>query len=238
MRESKVLELLRTITGDAGLEFAPVYSKTISLNGEKKSDLDVVGKGVFDKPDPAKRKHRYYLRIDISGRKSWKTPKNSQILTVIMLNPSQKRDVPSCKRTFVDQTVSNVIRIAKRARIDGNDTDFTVVEVLNLFSYIDPDSSNAEIKKDNEINEKFIRAFIEKISNPILLAWGGKARKSDRVYAQEIESMLEGPGRSIYVYSFIGDKKTPSHPSQQSKYVREFLAKEKPELRDWRENCT
>ncbi|MGL4943092.1 MAG: DUF1643 domain-containing protein [Thermoguttaceae bacterium] len=227
-RKNAALGMLKCIAKEVKLADESVQEKNIQGVGS------VQGKRLCNRN--GKPEHRYYMIIQIGEEQKPLNEKNT--LTVIMLNPSQKYDDAKYEKYFVDETVTNVIRIARCAKTEDEGTQFSVIEVLNLFSHIAPDPKKVG-KQDNTINREFILKFLHKkeFNNPIMLAWGSGARKKDREFLQKVEDALKESGRQLYVFrkNKSGDK-APTHPSPRCrKYVQEFIDSDKKELKKYLE---
>lgn len=172
----------------------------------------------LDKPE-----NRYSLTITLDNN-------GKETLTVIMFNPSEKAITErSCsknnpidltengkKKTFVDGTITNVIRIA-------NKCNYSKIIVLNLFSGID--SKPTEILKYpkkfiNKDNETIISEVI-KNNNDILIAWGS-CTKSE-IIEKKKKFCLEAKGK-FKCFSWNEKSATPTHPSPYNNCkVQKFL---------------
>jgi len=124
-----------------------------------------------DLENPDNREHRFYLNC------SW--DENKSNITFIMLNPS------SSDEKWCDDTVEGIIELSKNK--------YGSLEVVNLFSKIDPDSSflskgKKYITKDS--NAIFLEKVIENASKnntKVVLAWGGKGHiYNANVYIYEL----------------------------------------------------
>ena len=234
-RECRVLDLLKKITRNKKLELTAVDCKSIAVDEKSKqfkgARIEATGKRVYDDVDVRNRKHRYYLYIDIRNKKTQAPIKENEILTVLMLNPSESKEEKKAGKSFVDPTITNVIRIAKYAKRCGGHAGFSAVEVLNLFSYIAPNPENLETN-DNADNLAFVQKLIDgkEFNNPIMLAYGGNVPQKLEVYEELIKSLQESK-RLVYAFRYNKDD-TPTHPSPYCwKYVREFLSN--PEFEPW-----
>ena len=180
------------------------------------------------------KSHRYYLYIDLKNNKT------ENILTTIMLNPSEK----AFDGAF-DQTVTKVIEIARKANIDSEPANFSTVEVLNLFSYKEPNPKKAEkYWQNNEINVNFIKKFLNEFHNPILIAWGNNGYKVGKENFKDIIKAINKYSGNFYAYNINGIKfdknknplkdyklkpiqtNQPTHPSPFNKQqLEEFFKK-------------
>lgn len=184
---------------------------------------DVEGFGIYKDNKPEIRGHRYYLYIDLE--KNGIEKGSQKILTAIMLNPSK-----SLPQDGFDDTVSNVIRIAQK-------TGFSAVEVLNLFSYIEPEIKDAKkyfrqepaFYKINELNTTFIKKFLLVFNNPVLVAWGENFINSTRhEQVKGIIKLLTGKD----VYTFCNKDKNmckglkndyPKHPGRLNNFEEKCI---------------
>ena len=74
--------------------------------------------------------YRYYIELEMNN------PKNNKTLVVLMLNPSNTFPEMNGKKSTVDGTVKNAVRIAYKA-------GYSKVIILNSFNYIDGNSLTA-----------------------------------------------------------------------------------------------
>lgn len=92
-----------------------------------------------------------------------------------MLNPSNTFPEMNGKKSTVDVTVKNAVRIAYKA-------GYSKVIILNSFNYIDGNSLTA-IKStkqaSNNINTKIILNVLKEHKN-LMIAWGTKVRQKDK----------------------------------------------------------
>ncbi|MEI7474162.1 MAG: DUF1643 domain-containing protein [bacterium] len=182
------------------------------------------------------KSHRYYLYIDL------KNDNTKNILTAIMLNPSEK----AFDGAF-DATVTAVIEIARKSHINKELAKFSAVEIINLFSYKEPNAKKAEeYWQNNKINVNFIKKFLSeenRFNNPILIAWGNKGCKVGKENFIDIITAINNYSGNLYAYYINGTKKNelkeyrlkpilekqPTHPSPRNKQqLNKFF--ENPEL--------
>ena len=183
-----------------------IEEKTI-LDNDK--EIIVSGFGLYDKNNKTKQKHRYYLSIDIKN-------KGEKELTVIMLNPSEAKEKSPSKKIFIDQTITNIIKMAY-------DEGYGHIIILNIFSIIEPNPT--EIKKyiqhkeETEeclANKKNINYILDIIDGPkdILVAWGDKFKNNTpHKQVKKIIDKLKSNNKNIY--TFCNAKKNyPKHPGR------------------------
>lgn len=166
-------------------------SEKIIQDGNKK--LRLQGKKYYYKD---KLKNRYILEINILKNDKKNT------LTVIMFNPSEYEK----KGLFVDQTITNVVKIA-------NDTGYNFIKVLNLVTIIDSNQNN--IKNNEKIDVDFILNEIDE--SDMLVAWGVKGNnyiKNNK--NQNLHKIIERLKLKKNVYTFCANtnRKYPKHPAR------------------------
>lgn len=167
------------------LKFNAIFNQDVS---NSTTENDVVGK------------HRYYLFHEFNENKS------SNILTVIMENPSK-----TYPNGDFDQTIKNVIEIAK-------DNNYGAIEVINLYSYITGKSEenkehNNKFPNANKENENFIENFLRNSSNDILIAWGSNY-KNDSKKSNKIKELLNE--KHVYTFCENTENNFPKHPGRIS----------------------
>ncbi len=180
----------------------------------------VKGFGYYDTNEPKRRKgprkdHRYYLEFNIDGRT------NGNIITAIMMNPSNTFPASKNKKSTIDFTVKNVIRMAYQLG------KYSKIVILNSFALID--GNGAEAHSDNQSLQKknldIIEAYIkENKDSDYLLAWGNNAEDTDKIRNFLKNNISEN---KILVYKTTKNGNYPCHPSirveNSYKYVSDFL---------------
>ncbi len=164
---------------------------------------------------------RYKLTVDLENS-------GKDTLIAIMFNPSEKsikeryssKNSPvdlTCKgkkKTFIDGTITNVIKIA-------NKCNYSKIVILNLFSAINssPDDILKNPQKyidkqnDTEINENF------QTNNDILIAWGSHKKK-----LEEIKNKWKELANGELKCFCRNRDKSPTHPSpHNNSEVADFL---------------
>lgn len=114
-------------------------------------------------------KHRYYAL--------YKKPEgNNSTLTFILYNPSYANPEE------IDDTIKNCITLAQGY---GN------IEILNLFSLRQTESSQKDLKKYNSINSQFLDDYLNSINNDIVAAWGCGKDNKHKKYCNKIYDYLK-----------------------------------------------
>lgn len=118
--------------------------------------------------------HRYYAYYDLRKNKN----DNENLLTFIMYNPS------TADTEKEDSTIKNCKCVAQKYK-------YNAIEILNLYSFINSKPTNKDTN-NNEINEIFIKEFIDKKENvDIVIAWGfGKEKNFDSCYIENIKNLI------------------------------------------------
>lgn len=116
-------------------------------------------------------KHRYYASYKISD-------KNNTTLTFILYNPSYANP------KILDETISNCIKLAKQ-------NSYSNVEIINLFSLRQTESSKQSLEKVNNINKEFLNEYIKNLDNDIVVAWGYGKDNKHKKYCKEISEYLK-----------------------------------------------
>ncbi len=190
-------------------------------------DKNVVGWGLYN--TQSNELHRYYLYIKLKGNDT------DKILTVLMLNPSNT--FPDREKNTLgefDATVSNVIKIAQ-------ETKYSALEVINLFSYIEGDSKKVTKKEYftqknkyyeiNKTNNSFLKNLLNSIENPILIAWGEKFKNTTR--HKQVKELIEIlKTKNIYTFCKKEDgeckqlkNKYPKHPGRIKDFTEKCIEK-------------
>lgn len=145
------------------------------------------------------RDHRFYLKCN------WGSSENRSLI-FILLNPSVS-DTTQC-----DPTISKCIEIA-------NMNGFDCVEILNLFSVIEPDPQNLP-NTISKLTEKDNKVWLEQIiqsakdgSKKVVCAWGDKGFRYNANY--EIFKLLEMYNINPYCLSTISYNQ-PGHPARKA----------------------
>lgn len=144
--------------------------------------------------------HRYYLELDIEKAEQDKT------LVVLMLNSSNTFPEANGKKSTVDATVKNAVRIAYKA-------GYSKVIDLNSFNFIDGNSITAmksakEIS--NNINTKIITNVLDQHKD-LMIAWGTKVRKKDKTEIL-IKICEKATDINIFAYAWNSNSNCPYHP--------------------------
>lgn len=216
-RMNKIIKILKDTKSSESFEF---FEHPIKDNIGGK---DIKGFGVYKDNDPKIGGHRYYLYIDLENNDLEKDPQ--KILTAIMLNPSK-----SLPDQGFDNTVLNVIRIAQ-------ETGFLAVEILNLFSYIEPEINDARkyFKQDtafyniNEFNTNFVIKFLLLTNNPIMVAWGSNFTNSTR--HKQVKSIMKFlADKDVYTFCNKNNKickklndNYPKHPGRLNNFEQKCI---------------
>ena len=196
INELKNLEQGKTST--KLVKYSMYDSKEIMDNGK---NITLKEYGIFNK----KHDHRYYLKINICKNNNKK--KN---LIVIMLNPSQSGS--KLKDTFVDKTITNVVKIA-------NDNNYNEITILNLFSEVEPKSKKVDFSKVDEDNLKFLKEILEETNDKILVAWGWRFKNNNNKIKDLIKVLQNKPKEQVVTFADKID--FPKHPGRISiEYIR------------------
>lgn len=123
-----------------------------------------------------KYKHRYYALYKI-------TDKDEKTLTFILYNPS------SANPEQLDATISKCIELAKK-------NDYGNVEILNLFSLRQTNSSPKVLNESNSINSQYLKDYLKDIqdndkNHDIVVAWGCGKDTKHKKYCNEIRNCLK-----------------------------------------------
>lgn len=135
--------------------------------------------------------HRFCLRHTLNS-------KNNKTITVILMNPSYADE------NKLDFTLSNV-----KGFLSEKYPQYSAFEVLNIFSIRMPKSGDLKQlvqKYGNKENCKFIREYLDKNSNDILLAWGNQYHKD----ALWILNELKNCSNKLFVYG-LNKNGSPRH---------------------------
>ena len=171
--------------------------------------------------------NRYSLTVNLGND-------GKDTLIAIMFNPSEKtikkristKSAPidltenGKKKTFVDGTITNVIRIADKCK-------YSKIIILNLFSIITSDPK--EILKNpqnfiNNVNNEEISKNL-KTDSDILIAWG---HDSQQIITETKKKWLSYAKGKLKYFCWNETSNTPTHPSPFNyKKVAVFLENEK-----------
>lgn len=145
--------------------------------------------------------YRYYLELEINNTK------HNKPLVVLMLNPSNTFPEMDNKKSTVDGTVKNAVRIAYKA-------GYSKVIILNSFNYIDGNSLTA-IKSGKQSSNKINLTIISNVltkHKDLMIAWGTKVRKKDK---NTILNSILAINTDIKLYAYAWNKHSncPYHPA-------------------------
>lgn len=155
--------------------------------------LKVNGYAYYNQEKPIEKTNclRYYLELDIVN------PKENLMntLVVLMLNPSNTFPEQNNKRSKVDATVKNAVRIAYKM-------GYAKVIIVNSFCFIDGNSNTAIKEKSlqNDLNIQILN-YIFKKNRELLIAWGSKVKSNTRSNILENIKKINN-GLSIYAYAW------------------------------------
>lgn len=197
------------------------YEKELINNFVLKSDpSDIIIKKAIGKYDKlVNPTNRYSLTIELETKLDKNTIPST--LTVMLFNPSEHLIdlTQNGKKTFIDGTITNVIKIANRC-------NYSKIIVWNLFSKIN--SSPKLINKNpekyvKECNEKELDKILKE-DNDVLIAWGGILKKETQKLTKIKRKICDqAKGRLKY---FEWNQNTPTHPCSRpynQKKVNKFL---------------
>lgn len=127
--------------------------------------------------------NRYKLTVNLKNE-------GKDTLIAIMFNPSEKtinkristKSAPvdltenGKKKTFVDGTITNVIKIASKC-------DYSKIVILNLFSTINSNPDDILKNPKNYINKQNDEEISKNLQtkNDILIAWGGHKKELEEI---------------------------------------------------------
>lgn len=121
-----------------------------------------------------KYKHRYYALYKISNNDN----KENKSLTFILYNPSYANP------ENIDETIANCIELAKKKSCSN-------VEIINLFSLRQTESSKQDLENTNSTNKEFLNEYIKILGNDIVAAWGCGKDNKHKEYCEEIYDCLK-----------------------------------------------
>jgi len=221
MNKENVLDEINKLGKDSFKWSKPITDEEY-LNA-KKNIYNVKGYGIYD----SKVENRYCLFIELLNNKGDKT------LTTLLMNPSNTFPVDVINKKNVksrfDQTIRNLIVLA-------NALKYRQVIVLNTFSYIESNSkeaneyckSNNFLKKDKELNSKFIREVLSS-STDILVACGDNVKSElYSEYFSIIKEIKDKKKEKITLYTYtkeLTSKQRPRHLSLQAPQNRTLYNK-------------
>lgn len=172
--------------------------------------LNVNGYAYYSCENPKAKSdcYRYYLELNINKIA------NGRTLVVLMLNPSNTFPEVNGKKSTVDGTVKNAVRIAYKA-------GYAKIIILNSFNFIDGNSVTAikAVKEiSSNINTKIIINVLKQ-HNDLMIAWGTKIRKKDKV---EILSKIcaNTPRVNIFAYAWNPNLNCPYHPATRVNNIK------------------
>ena len=167
--------------------------------------------------------NRYTLTVNLENG-------GKDTLIAIMFNPSEKtikkristKDTPvdltenGKKKTFVDGTITNVIRIADKCK-------YSKIIILNLFSIITSDPKDILKNPQNYINdvnnEEISRNL--KTNSDVLIAWG---HDNQQIITETKKKWLSQAQGALKYFCWNETSNTPTHPSPFNyKKVADFL---------------
>lgn len=172
-----------------------VFSKNEQYNSKEISKFNL--RYLFDKYP---YKHRYFARYNLSS--------NDKSIVFILYNPSYANPDEN------DDTIQNCIKLAE-------DSNYGIVEIINLFSLRSPNHSKSSLKNTNSVNKEFIISYLRQISNDenkdVVLAWGlGKEKDSYcKNLIEEIETVLKNKQTFIIGVNQEVANEFNHHPSSQ-----------------------
>ena len=198
-------------------EFDLRISKKYQYKKCPEEKIKVTGFGYYDTDEPKRKNnnHRYYLELEIKGIT------NTNTLTAIMMNPSNTFPNSKNKKSTIDSTVKNVIRMAYLLK-------YSKIIVLNSFALIDGDGKNTHSDNSQKKNLAIIEAYIKENKNSdYLLAWGNNAEDTDKICKYLKDNIDKN---KIFVYK-KNKNGNPCHPGIRVenlyKCVSEFLEESK-----------
>lgn len=124
-----------------------------------------------------------------------------------MLNPSNTLPEANGKKSTVDGTVKNAVRIAYKA-------GYSKVIILNSFNFIDGNSITAvksAKENSNDFNTKIITNVLAQHKD-FMIAWGTKVRKKDKI--QILSKIWDiTTDINIFAYAWNSNSNCPYHPA-------------------------
>lgn len=204
MNKEKIFKNIQNIT-PYEFEISDSFDLYLGQNKNNKDNcrIDVKGFAYYNCENPKAKSdcYRYYLELEINNSQDNKT------LVVLMLNPSNTFPEMNGKKSTVDGTVKNAVRIAYKA-------GYSKVIILNSFNYIDGNSITA-IKSanqtSNDINTKIILNVLTEHKD-LMIAWGTKVRQKDKnIILSSIWDIVTD--LNIYAYAWNKNSNCPYHPA-------------------------
>lgn len=202
MNKEKIFKNIQNITPykfDISDSFDLYFGQ--NKNNKNNCRIDVKGFAYYNCENPKAKSdcYRYYLELEINN--------SNKTLVVLMLNPSNTFPEMNGKKSTVDGTVKNAVRIAYKA-------GYSKVIILNSFNYIDGNSLTAiksASQTSNDINTKIIsNVLIE--HKDLMIAWGTKVRQKDKnIILSSIWDKITD--LKIYAYAWNKNSNCPYHPA-------------------------
>lgn len=172
-----------------------------SKNNGNNCRIDAKGFAYYNCKNPKAKSdcYRYYLELNINN--------SNKTLVVLMLNPSNTFPEMDGKKSTVDGTVKNAVRIAYKA-------GYSKVIILNSFNFIDGNSLTAiksANRTSNDINTKIISNVLTEHKD-LMIAWGTKVRQKDKnIILNSIWDKVTD--LKIYAYAWNKNSNCPYHPA-------------------------
>ena len=202
MNKAKIFKNIQNITPykfDISDSFDLYFGQ--NKNNENNCRIDVKGFAYYNCESPKAKTdcYRYYLELEINN--------SNKTLVVLMLNPSNTFPEMNGKKSTVDGTVKNAVRIAYKA-------GYSKVIILNSFNYIDGNSLTAiksASQTSNDINAKIISNVLTEHKD-LMIAWGTKVRQKDKnIILKSIWDKVTY--LKIYAYAWNKNSNCPYHPA-------------------------
>lgn len=158
-------------------------------NRENYCTLNVNGFAYYNCENPKAKTdcRRYYLELDIEKAEQNKT------LVVLMFNPSNTFPEMNGKKSTIDGTVKNAVRIAYKV-------GYSKVIILNSFNFIDGNNITAmksAKETTDEVNAQII-SYVLTEHKDLMIAWGTKVRKRDKA---EILSSIWSKATDLKIFA-------------------------------------
>ena len=172
-----------------------VFSKNEQYTSKEISEFNL--RYLFDKYP---YKHRYFARYNLSSK--------DKSIVFILYNPSYANPDEN------DDTIQNCIKLAE-------DSNYGIVEIINLFSLRSPNHSKSSLKNTNSVNKEFIISYLRQISNDenkdVVLAWGLGKEKDPycKNLIEEIKTVLKNKQTFIIGVNQEVANKFNHHPSSK-----------------------
>lgn len=146
-------------------------------------------------------------QLTITNELDKKENNSNKTFVVLMLNPSNTFPEMNGKKSTVDGTVKNAVRIAYKA-------GYSKVIILNSFNYIDGNSLTAiksASQTSNDINAKIISNVLAEHKD-LMIAWGTKVRQKDKnmILSSIWDKVTD---LKIYAYAWNKNSNCPYHPA-------------------------